>query len=383
MLRRLLLAALFVSTVGPTFADDKKDDKKDDKPALADKVKALQTEMQEATAEAVKGIQAEKDKYARGKLIAEYQKIPGTFAPKFLELAKSDPKDPAAFDAAMTAADTGAGKVGTEAVEFVVATFGDDDRLSGAVGMLGRTPAGKKAVAELGEKSKSKAVRGNAKFAGVQQLVENTDSPPTGKPLPADEAAKNYAAAETKLKALAAEFGDEMIPAPSPRAKDVKIADAAKKLDFFINNLTVGKKAPLVECATLDADGKKAKLSDYKGKVVVLDIWATWCGPCVAMIPHETAMVKKLADKPFLLVSVSADAEKETLTKFLEKKPMPWTHWWNGQKGNVLETYQVRFFPTVYVIDAKGVIRHKHLRGDDLEAAVEKLIAEQEKAENK
>jgi len=376
MLRRLLLAALFVSASGPTFAQDAK---KDDKATLAEKVKALQTDMQKANSEAVKGINAEKDPAARSKLIAEYRKIPGTFAAKFLELAKSDPKDAAALDAAMAAIIPAAGKTGDEALEFVVANFGDDDKLASTIPLLARSDAGQKALETLGDKSKSKAVRGNAKFAVVQQLVENTDYPRTGKQLPADEAAKNYAAAETKLKAIAAEFGDEMIPAPSPRAKDVKIADAAKKLDFFINNLTVGKKAPLVECATLE-DGNKAKLSDYKGKVVVLDIWATWCGPCIAMIPHETAMVKKLADKPFMLVSVSADAEKETLTTFLEKKPMPWTHWWNGKSGNVLETYQVRFYPTVYVIDGKGVIRHKHLRGDDLEHAVEKLLAEQEKS---
>jgi thiol-disulfide isomerase/thioredoxin len=376
MLRRLLLAALFVSAAGLAVAQDAK---KDDKASLADKLKDLRAEMQKVTSEAVKGINAEKDPAARSKLIGEYQKIPATFAPKFLELAKSDPKDAAALDAAIAAVSPG--KTGDEALEFFVANFDDDDKLATAIPLLARSDAGQKALETLGDKSKSKAVRGNAKFALVQQLVENTDYPRTGKQLPADEAAKNYAAAESKLKAIAAEFGDETIP--SPRGAAVKIADAAKKLDFFINNLTVGKKAPLVECATLDADGTKAKLSDYKGKVVVLDIWATWCGPCIAMIPHETEMVKKLKDKPFMLVSVSADEKKETLTTFLEKKPMPWTHWWNGKSGNVLETYQVRFFPTVYVLDAKGVIRHKHLRGDDLEHAVEKLIAEMEKSESK
>lgn len=364
MLRRLLLAAVFATAAGASVADEPK--------TVADKLKALQAEMQKSMAEAVKGIQAEKDPAARSKLIAEYQKIPNTFAGKFLDLAKADPKDAAAFDAAMTAASAGS----SDAVEFVVATFGDDDRLSGAVAMLSRTPAGKKAVAELGEKSKSKAVRGVIRLNDLQQLAENTDYPRGGKPLPADESAKVFAEIGDKLKALTAEYGDAKIV--SPRGPAGTVGDAAKKLDFFINNLTVGKKAPVVECATLE-DGNKAKLSDYKGKVVVLDIWATWCGPCVAMIPHETEMVKKLKDKPFVLVSVSADAEKETLTKFLEKKPMPWTHWWNGAQGNVLDTYQVRFFPTVYLIDAKGVIRHKHLRGDDLEHAVEKLLAEMEK----
>jgi len=341
-------------------------------------LKELQAEMSKEMSAAVKEIQAEKDAAERSKLIAEYRKIPTTFAPKLLALAKTDPKDPAAFGAAMTAVTGGSEKVAADAADFLIANYADDERLTADVPQLASSEGGRKVLATLGEKSKNKAVRGHAKFALVQHLIEDTDYPRGRPPLPPAAAAKKYAEAEATLKTLVAEYGDEKVPAG--RNKTATIAESAKKLDFFINNLTVGKKAPVVECATLE-DGNKAKISDYKGKVVVLDIWATWCGPCVAMIPHETEMVKKLKDKPFMLVSVSADAEKETLTKFLEKKPMPWTHWWNGQTGGVIETYQIRFFPTVYVIDGKGVIRHKHLRGDALEAAVEKLIAEQEKSE--
>ena len=65
----------------------------------------------------------------------------------------------------------------------------------------------------------------------------------------------------------------------------------------------------------------------------MLDIWATWCGPCKAMIPHEREMVERLKDKPFALVSISADEKKKTLTDFLAKDTMPWTHWWNGSGG--------------------------------------------------
>ena len=155
------------------------------------------------------------------------------------------------------------------------------------------------------------------------------------------------------------------------------LGDQAKDMLYALENLSVGKKLPDLKAENLD--GKAEKLSDYLGKVVVLDVWATWCPPCRAMIPHENDMVKELKDKPFALISISADAEKKTLTDFIDKTPMPWNHWWNGSKGKLLETLNIKFFPTIYVVDAKGVIRYKNIRGEELEEAVNKLIAEAEK----
>jgi thiol-disulfide isomerase/thioredoxin/ribosomal protein L17 len=152
------------------------------------------------------------------------------------------------------------------------------------------------------------------------------------------------------------------------------LGEMAKGSLFELRHLQVGMKAPPAESKNLKDE--KVSLADYQGKVVVLDIWATWCGPCKAMIPHEREMVEKFKDKPFALISVSADDQKKELEEFLAHESMPWTHWWEGPEASLLKTWNIHFFPTIYVIDAKGVIRHKNIRGADLETAVERLVAE-------
>jgi thiol-disulfide isomerase/thioredoxin len=194
-----------------------------------------------------------------------------------------------------------------------------------------------------------------------------------------DDRRKVFAEAPNKLEELVKEYGDVKV---MTQEGPVQLSVAAKGVAYLLENLIIGRTLADVDCPTLDSN-KSAKISEYRGKVVVLDIWATWCPPCRAMIPHEREMVKKLAGKPFALISVSADDKKETLTKFLEKNEMPWTHWHAGANGEILKKYQVKFFPTIYVLDTKGVIRYKNVRDQELEHAVEELLKEAEKAEKK
>jgi thiol-disulfide isomerase/thioredoxin len=143
-----------------------------------------------------------------------------------------------------------------------------------------------------------------------------------------------------------------------------------------IRTLGIGKLLPEVFGNKLE--GSVGNITDYRGKVVVLDVWTTWCGPCHAMIPHEVEMVERLKDKPFVLLSVSCDRDQETLEKFLEGTSMPWDHWWVAPDSEFKKTLNISSFPTIYVLDGKGVIRHKNIKDEQLEEVVDALLKEME-----
>jgi thiol-disulfide isomerase/thioredoxin len=186
-----------------------------------------------------------------------------------------------------------------------------------------------------------------------------------------------------KVAKARAEVAEEMEKA-AKLSPDTKVGDItlAKLVEVELVAVKIGVGNPIPEVEGTDLDGKKAKLSALKGKVVLFDIWATWCPPCRAMIPHERELVEKYKDKPFAIVSVSADDDKADLTEFLSKEAMPWTHWWDGPKGPVLKMFKIKAFPTLYLIDAKGVLREKwegNPGNDKIDEAIGKLVAEAKK----
>jgi hypothetical protein len=102
------------------------------------------------------------------------------------------------------------------------------------------------------------------------------------------------------------------------------------------------------------------------------------------MYLYERSLVKRLEGKPFALIGVNSDTDRAELKKVMEKEKITWRSFWNGGKrGPISRRWDLRGWPTLFLIDAKGVIRHKHLgaRGAKaLDKEVDKLIAEVEKA---
>ena len=92
------------------------------------------------------------------------------------------------------------------------------------------------------------------------------------------------------------------------------------------------------------------------------------------MYPHERSLVKKHADKPFAIVGVNSDRDRAELKKVLERERITWRSFWDGSDGPIARRWNVQSWPTVYVLDHRGVIRGKGLRGVALERLVDELV---------
>jgi len=290
------------------------------------------------------------DKFRAAKDDVSRQEAMKQFGPKFLEFAEKNPKEAEAFEALMFAFQIGSMSDNPAMLKKALAQLTRDhaegEKIAGAVSLLG-TVGGPDAAPLL------------------KKLYE---SHPTAKAKP------------TTLTAYIGALERGLLTADAKASKDLRKQIDELRQDAVkthkMKDLFVGAKMP--ELKSEDLGGKEVKLSDLKGKVVVLDMWATWCPPCRAMIPHERDLVGKMKDKPFVLVSVSFDEKKETLTKFLEGEKMPWTHWFNGSSGPIGKELGIRAFPTIYILDGEGVIRFKDLRDKDMDKAVEILVKEAE-----
>ncbi len=297
------------------------------------------------------------------------------FAPRFLQFARDHAGAPEALPALNLALQTGmssrdgAGETWTGALQLIHDRYVADPAIKQLylwLSVASEDPSSEAVLREVLAKNPDRDTRGGAAQALVKRVERDAQFADMIRERP--ESLKSYEEREGKAKL------DEML-AKGDRAKaeaaTLKDSFRADYADFF-PAIAIGQPAP--EVVLHDVNGGEVRLSSMKGKVVVLDIWTTWCGPCKAMIPHEREMVERLKDKPFALVSICCDEEKSALVEFLAKESMPWTQCWNGQNGGISSAWEVTYYPTVYVLDANGVIRHKDLRGEELEKAINELL---------
>ena len=123
-------------------------------------------------------------------------------------------------------------------------------------------------------------------------------------------------------------------------------------------------------------DGTEVNVSEMKGKVVLVDFWATWCGPCVAEMPNVIAAYNKYHEKGFEVIGISLDQSKDKLDTYVKDNKMPWPQYFDGKgwKNDLAGKFGVRSIPATYLIGTDGKIVASNLRGDALEEKLAELL---------
>lgn len=367
-MRPILFTAvlLFVGSIGIARGDEPKG-------PVAKKFAEIKKNFESEEKELKKKLAKAEDADDRKQITFMLKELSAITAGDAVELVIDNPKDETAVDAAVFALKLlgqfkMTGKDMDKAVAVVLEHHINSPKIGGALAQMSDAGAtGQNFLKTVAEKTTNKEVQGLALYYCALGIDAQAAS---------YEAQGNEEGAK-KFKAEAIEMIEKAVKlAPNAKVGDETLTKAAAN-ELIAMKISVGNPIPEVE--GYDLDGKKVKLSSLKGKVVLFDFWATWCGPCVRMIPHEREMYEKLSKKGFVILSVNADEEKSKLTEFLEKEKMPWLHWWDGRRGEIARMFRIQAYPTLYLIDAKGIIRKKWIGspGDEvLDKAVEDLVAE-------
>jgi len=171
--------------------------------------------------------------------------------------------------------------------------------------------------------------------------------------------------------------------------RDFPNTASAKRVDAVLASIKQGEEAKKIQDLlstgaafpdfnVKDLDGKPLSIAGYKGKVVMLDFWATWCGPCVGEVPNVAAVYAKYHDKGFEIIGISLDREgdKDKLISFTKEHNMPWRQYFDGKfwSNELAVKYGIQSIPATFLLDGSGKIIGKNVRGPALEPAVQKAL---------
>jgi thiol-disulfide isomerase/thioredoxin len=166
----------------------------------------------------------------------------------------------------------------------------------------------------------------------------------------------------------AIEWAEQIVASPAPDELKVRAKGILWKKD------ALGKPVPIAFTAL---DGREVDVTKLQGKVVLIDFWATWCGPCMAELPNVKAAYNNLHGKGFEIVGISLDSDKEQLRNFLQTDGVKWPQYCDSKKweSRFVVQFGIGAIPTMWLVDKKGVLRDMTAMGG-LEEKVEKLLAE-------
>jgi thiol-disulfide isomerase/thioredoxin len=138
--------------------------------------------------------------------------------------------------------------------------------------------------------------------------------------------------------------------------------------------LARARMAPPFTVSTIN--GQQISMDDLQGKVVLIDFWATWCGPCREALPHIRNVAKKFQGEPLVILSVSLDTDEQKWKDFVAKNEMTWPQYYDGGFiGPVARMFSVNAIPHTFTVDADGVLQDEHIGDASIEGKLKKLLA--------
>jgi thiol-disulfide isomerase/thioredoxin len=125
----------------------------------------------------------------------------------------------------------------------------------------------------------------------------------------------------------------------------------------------------------MNIDGKSLRLDDLQGRVVLIDFWGTWCGPCRAAMPHLKELYAKYKKDGLVIVGIHTTEDAETMPEFIQAQEIPWPVAVDVANMTV-DAFAVDSFPDYYVVDRRGILRVADLQNADVDRVVEILLNE-------
>jgi peroxiredoxin len=341
------------------------------------------------------------------RMAASYQRPqPHEFAPRFLALAEKYPDDPAALDCLIWVATKCLfGPHAEKAYANIASKFSRSERIKDFCGECSRYgepfPAYEEMLRVVLNNNPHRDVQGAACLALADYLKvakEKTESNLVKLALGGEKSLGKVQRAElAKMKARGLEkvadesaalfqrVIDEYSDLRFERNYPANAGELAKSELFVLRNLCIGRTAP--EIIGKDIHGKPMKLSDFRGKVVVLDFGShRSCGVCRQFYPHLRAMVEQFKGKPFALLGISVDDDVNELKALAAKGENTWPIWWDGEnlQGPLAAQWVIRAMPTFFVLDPKGVIRNKgFIQPGEIEQTAKMILKEMDEAEGR
>jgi len=183
--------------------------------------------------------------------------------------------------------------------------------------------------------------------------------------------AKAATQAAQATAAAKAQYHQELVSAPP-----VAVPDTSRPVEPRVaEGLEVGQRFP--GFSETDVAGNPVSVAGFRGKVLLIDFWATWCGPCRRELPNVIALYQKFHPQGFEVVGVSLDDDRDKLIAFTQQNGMAWQQYFDGLgwDNKLARAYHVEGIPMTYLLDRHGIILGKELHGEDLDNAVVSALA--------